>query len=150
MKRTLSLGLALSLGLVTMAATFAGNRIEYEVTGTVEASGAEDDVMMCGITEDPEFEARSLGEWVISFELPSIEPGEREALFIVAAPAGLIQHEGLSLDPRFRGTGQVVVKDAGTDDFGFKATEVEFSGTGLVNAYDESVDLKGKFSCGVM
>ena len=104
---------------------------------------------MCSITEDPAFEARSLGEWIISFELPSIEPGEREGLLVVAAPDGLLQHEGVDLDPRFKGTGQVVVKDAGTDNFGFKAIDVEFSGTGLVNAFEESVDLKGKFSCSV-
>ena len=44
----------------------------------------------------------------------------------------------------------MVVKDAGRDEYGFKAIEVEYSGTGLINAFEETVDLQGKFSCGIL
>lgn len=128
----------------------SGNEIEYSVTGDLEAAGTELDVMICGTTEEPSWEARSLGDWVIGFEFPGNGAGEFEVEMTVGAPTGLIQQEGLSRDPRFRGTGWFTVKDAGQDAFGMATVEAEFSSDELVNGYGQSVRITGKFSCAII
>lgn len=126
------------------------NRIEYEVTGHLQASGTETDVMLCSTTEGSAMEARSLGDWVINFEVAAHSAGTHEVRLSVGAPEGMVQHESVARDDRFRGNGQITIKDAGTDAFGMRIMEAEFSGSDLVNQYDQVIEVKGRFTCSLL
>mgnify|MGYP001819421002 CR=1 FL=1 len=128
----------------------SANRIEFQVTGQLEASGAENDIMLCSTTEGSEWAAQSMGDWVIGFEFRTLERGEHVVELLVAAPTGVIQHEAVNRDPRFRGTGQATLEEAGTDAFGMSVVEVEFTASGLVNEHDQTINVEGQFVCPVL
>jgi hypothetical protein len=134
----------------TVAAS-ADNWIEYEVTGTVSASAREDEIMICSITEDDRFLARSLGTWIIDIDSQGTEAGTRSAEMVVAAPTGMVKVEGPpGRDVRFRGEGTITVTEAGRDAMGMRVVEVEYSSTGLANWYEQTIDVSGSLKCPVL
>lgn len=126
------------------------NSIEYRVSGHLEASGTEVDVMLCSTIEGTRWEARSLGNWVIGVEAATQGTGAHQAEFYVAAPQGMIEHEAVARDPRFTGTGQVTVEELGTDALGLKILKGEFSATGITNDYEHAIDISGTFTCSLL
>lgn len=124
--------------------------IEYAVSGDASAQLREPDVMICSRGEDDVLLARSLGAWVVDIETESSGWGEIPARFTLSAPSELEGLDSPGRDPRFRGSGRIVLEDKGTDRFGMPDVEAHFEAQGLTSHGGHTLDLSGTFRCGVM
>ena len=131
-------------------ATASSVWIEYTVSGDASAQGREPDVMICGRGDDDVLLARSLGDWVVDIETESSGWGEIQARFTLSAPSELEGLDSPGRDPRFRGSGRVVLEDKGRDRFGMPDVEGHFEAQGLTSHGGHTLNLSGAFRCGVM
>jgi hypothetical protein len=112
--------------------------IEYEVTGAVDASGREEDVVMCSETDDG-FQARSLGDVIIGLEADGNGEGPHDASVSLSGPSG-----------RFEGRGTLSIRVTGQDVLGLPIYEVDFEGADLESRDGGVVDVQGNLSCVAM
>jgi hypothetical protein len=131
------------------AAMKSGAYIEYTVTGDVELSDREEEVVLCSTSEDG-FKAHTIGKWNISLDTEGSGPGSHGVRFMVAAPPEIEAVNVRGTDDRFYGDGTMTIEDAGKDNFGFSAVKVSFSATGLASRPGHHINVKGSFFCGVM
>ncbi len=131
-------------------ATSTGAWIEYSVSGDASAQLREPDVMVCGRGDGDVLLARSLGAWVVDIETESSGWGDLTARFTLSAPGHLDELKSPGRDPRFRGSGRVVLEDKGTDRFGMPDLEGRFEAEGLTSDAGHHLNLSGTFRCGVM
>ncbi len=127
-----------------------GAWIEYTVSGDASAQLREPDVMICGRGDDDVLLARSLGAWVVDIETESSGWGEISARFTLSAPSELEGLDSPGRDPRFRGSGRVVLEDKGRDRFGMPDVEGTFEALGLTSHGGHTLNVSGTFRCGVM
>ena len=123
--------------------------IEYAVTGAVSLENREEDVVMCGLTDEA-FLVHTLGAWNVSIETDNKDPGEHAATFMVAAPDSIAALQTPSVDDRLRGEGSVTIADIGMGQFGFPRVEVTYEAASLTNGADKTIGITGKFACDVM
>ena len=123
--------------------------IEYAVTGPVSLENREEDVVMCGLTDEA-FLVHTLGTWNISIEADNKDPGEHTATFMVAAPASIAELQGPAVDDRLRGEGSVTIADGGMGQYGFPRVEVTYEAAVLTSNDGKTIGITGKFLCDVM
>lgn len=123
--------------------------IEYTVTGDASHEDREEDVVMCGLTDEA-FLVHTLGAWNVSIEADNTNPGEHGATFMVAAPDSISALQVPGVDDRLRGDGIVTIADGGMGQYGFPRVEVIYEATGLSSGEGTTIDIKGKFVCDVM
>jgi len=131
------------------AAMKSGAYIEYTVTGDVELSDREEEVVLCSTSEDG-FLAHTIGKWNFSLDAEGSGPGSHGVRFMVAAPPEIEAVNVRGTDDRFYGDGTMTIEDAGKDNVGFPAVKVSFSATGLASRPGHQINVKGSFFCGVM
>jgi hypothetical protein len=131
-------------------ATPSGAWIEYEVSGDASAKLREPEVMVCSRGEAGVLLARSLGAWTVDIETETSGWGEVGARFTLSAPTHLAELRNAGTDPRFRGSGRVVLEEKGVDRFGFPDVEGRFEADGLTSDGGHDLNLSGTFRCGVM
>ena len=133
------------------AVTSGNNWIEYSVTGEVEGSGRAEEVMMCSTTGE-EFLARSLGDWILDFEVPgSGAAGEHQGRMYLAVPRDLLPEGGdPRRDARLRGDVTVRIQNVGQDPMGMRVVEVAYEGADLASERDVTASVSGSFRCPVM
>ena len=131
-------------------ATPSGAWIEYAVSGDAAAELREPDVMVCSRGDGGVLLARSLGAWVVDIETDTSGWGDLTARFTLSAPGQLDELKSPGRDPRFRGSGRVVLEDKGTDRFGMPDVEGRFEAEGLTSDGGHHLNLSGAFRCGVM
>jgi len=127
----------------------SGAYIEYTVTGDVELSDREEEVVLCSTSEDG-FLAHTIGKWNFSLDAEGSGPGSHGVRFMVAAPPEIESVRASGRDSRFYGDGTMTIEDAGKDNVGFSAVKVSFSATGLASRPGHKINVKGSFFCGVM
>ena len=123
--------------------------IEYTVTGDASLENREEDVVMCGVTDEA-FLVHTLGEWNISIETEPQLSGEHAATFMAAAPDSLAALYVPSVDDRLRGEGSVTIADGGAGQYGFPRVEVTYEATSLTSGQGKTIGIKGKFVFDVM
>ena len=125
--------------------------IEYSVTGDAELQAREEDVVMCGVTDDG-LKIHTLGAWNITLEANGNGAGEHAVRFMVAVPDSItaLHDDNFRTDDRFYGDGTMTVTSAGKDDYGFDLITAEFSGVDLQSATEHTISLKGKLGCQVL
>ncbi len=131
------------------AAMKSGAYIEYTVTGDVELSAREQEVVLCSTSSDG-FKAHTIGKWNFSLDTEGSGPGSHGVRFMVAAPSEIEAVNVRGTDDRFYGDGTMTIEDAGRDNVGFPAVNVRFSATGLTSRPGYKIDVEGSFFCGVM
>jgi hypothetical protein len=127
----------------------SGAYIEYTVTGDVEVSNREEEVVLCSETSDG-FKAHTIGDWNFSLDADGSGPGSHGVRFMVAAPPEIQSVRAAGRDHRFYGDGTLTLEDAGKDNVGFDAVRVTFTGTGLESDPGYRISVEGSFFCGVM
>jgi hypothetical protein len=123
--------------------------IEYAVTGPVSLENREEEVVMCGLTDEA-FLVHTLGEWNISIETDNKNPGEHAATFMVASPDSIAALYVPSVDDRLRGEGTVTIEDGGMGQYGFPRVTVTYEAVSLTSGQGKTIGIKGKFVCDVM
>ena len=123
--------------------------IEYAVTGAVSFENREEDVVMCGLTDEA-FLVHTLGAWNVSIETDNKNPGEHVATFMVAAPDSIAALQSPAVDDRLRGEGTVTITDGGMGQYGFPRVEVTYEATGLTSGQGKTIGISGKLVCDVM
>ena len=123
--------------------------IEYAVTGPVSLENREEDVVMCGLTDEA-FLVHTLGAWNISIEADNKNPGEHAATFMVAAPDSIAELQSPSVDDRLRGDGTITIEDGGMGQYGFPRVTVTYEAVSLTSGQGKTIGIKGKFVCDVM
>ena len=139
----------LLLALASVAPVSAQAWIEYAVTGPVSLENREEDVVMCGLTDEA-FLVHTLGAWNISIETDNRNPGEHAATFMVAAPDSIAELQSPSVDDRLRGDGTVTIEDGGMGQYGFPRVTVTYEAVSLTSGQGKTIGIKGKFVCDVM
>ena len=123
--------------------------IEYSVTGAVSLENREEDVVMCGLTDEA-FLVHTLGAWNVSIETDNKNPGEHVATFMVAAPDSIAALYVPSVDYRLRGEGTVTIVDGGMGQYGFPRVTVTYEAVSLTSGQGKTIGIKGKLVCDVM
>lgn len=135
--------------ITSVAPASAQAWIEYTVTGAVSLENREDDVVMCGLTDEA-FLVHTIGEWNVSIETNNKNSGEHDATFMVAAPASLAALNTSSVDDRLRGEGSVVIEDGGTGQFGFPRITMTYEAADLTSDAGKVISISGRLVCDVM
>ena len=125
--------------------------IEYTVSGDAELQAREEDVVMCGETDDG-LQIHTIGDWNFTLEADGSGVGEHAVRFMVAVPDSItaLHDDNFRTDDRFYGDGTMTVKSAGKDDFGFDLITAEFSGVDLQSDAEHTISVKGKLGCQVL
>ncbi|MFC1640099.1 hypothetical protein ACFL3B_04985 [Gemmatimonadota bacterium] len=150
MNRSKSVLLLLFLfAIASVAPVSAQAWIEYAVTGAVSLENREEDVVMCGLTDEA-FLVHTLGTWNVSIETDNKDPGEHAATFMVAAPNSIAELQSPSVDDRLRGDGSVVIEDGGMGQYGFPRVTVTYEAVSLTSGQGKTIGISGKLVCDVM
>lgn len=127
----------------------SGNWLEYAIAGDFGAEGLDTDVVICSQGGEGQLNVASRGAWFLDMEVQAATAGQHAARITVTLPPGL---EGAPSDPfarRMKGEGSATLRDTGTDAFGLRVVEVEFSAGELSNADGQTVTASGRFSCSI-
>ncbi len=127
----------------------SGAYIEYTVTGDVQLSDREEEVVLCSNTSDG-FQAHTIGNWNITLDADGSGPGSHGVRFTVAAPREIAAVRVSGTDDRFYGAGILRIEDAGKDNVGFPAVRVRFTANGLESGPGHQINVEGSLFCGVL
>jgi hypothetical protein len=145
--------LAAAAGFLAVAPAHAQSDvfIEYAVTGAVDHSGRDVDVVMCSASEDG-FIIHTLGDWVFTIEADSPAEGEHVASFQVAAPSDVaeLRDDNFRTDDRPRGEGTIVIEGAGRGQMNLPLLKVEFAAKDLENGGGAVIHVEGSAGCLLM
>ena len=121
---------------------------EYTVTGDVELTGREEDVVMCSNTDDG-FQAQTLGEWTLRLEAEGDGPGTHHVQYELDVPQSVtaLHDDDDRTNDRFYGDGSIAIEEAGKDQFGFTLVKIAFSADSLHADTEHTIAMKGTISC---
>ena len=125
--------------------------IEYSVTGAVDHSGRDVDVVMCSSSEDG-FIIHTLGDWVFTIEADSPSEGEHVASFRVAAPSDVaeLKDDNFRTDDRPTGEGTIVIEGAGRGQMNLRLLKVRFNASDLESDGGAVIHVEGNVGCALM
>lgn len=125
--------------------------IEYAVTGAVDHSGRDVDVVMCSSSEDG-FIIHTLGDWVFTIETDSPSDGEHVASFRVAAPSDVaeLKDDNFRTDDRPTGEGTIVIEGAGRGQMNLRLLKVRFNASGLESDGGAVIHVEGSVGCALL
>lgn len=127
----------------------SGAFIEYTVTGDVELSDREEEVVLCSNTSDG-FQAHTIGAWNFTLDADGSGPGSHGVRLRVAAPQEIAAVHASGTDNRFYGDGMLTIEDAGKDNVGFPAVRVHFTADGLESRPGHRISVAGSLFCGLL
>lgn len=128
----------------------SANWVEYAIAGDFGAQGRDTDVVLCSQGDEGQLNVAARGVWFLDMEVEGTAAAQHAARITVTLPAGL---EGAPSDPfarRMKGEGSATLRDVGTDAFGLRVVEVDFSAGELSNGDGQTVTASGRFSCSIL
>ena len=146
------------LGVISVLAVVLGARvvaqaevwIDFKVTGTVNLSGREEEVVACNETDEG-MRIRTMGEWKFTFDVPSAAPGRHQARVHLSAPTSVVplHDDDPHTDDHLTGTATLTSTSAGTGAMGMPLLRVQFLARGLTSEAGARIDVEGVLVCPV-
>lgn len=128
----------------------SANWVEYAIAGDYHGQGRDTDVVICSQGDEGQLNVAARGAWFLDIEVEGTAAAQHGARITVTVPDGL---EGAPSDPfarRMRGEGSATLRDVGTDTFGLRVVEVDFSAGELSNDDGQTITASGRFSCSIL